>query len=194
MIARYPYVARTRVSTTHSTGQGAATTLSVPYVICQGGAGGWSTTSASEHNLQNCTIPANTLGAGGALRIRTLWSMTGSTNAKTLTVRYGAGSCVAGSACSNGTTWLTTSITSSGVTSLRCETMVWNRAATNSQVGGAGTAGCGDSSNGSGGGASITAAIDTTAASYVNIDGTTNGTETITLEAYTVEILPAGGN
>lgn len=187
-------ISKANGGTAATTGGGAAQNLSHPYIICQSGSNsGASTTSASETNLGNCTIPANTIGAGGALRIRTLYSVTSSTNTKTVNIRLGTASCTKGSACSSGTQYLSFSINTTGFQNARCTTVIWNRAATNAQVGGAGTAGC-NNTIGSGGGAPVTSAVDTTAASYINLDGNTNGTETITLEAYTVEVLPAGGN
>jgi hypothetical protein len=173
--------------TAAATGSGAAATLSHPYIICQNGSNsGHSTTSGSEVNIASCTIPANTIGAGGGLKITTLWSFASSTNSKTIIIRLGT------AAGTGGTSFLTDAFSTSGQQNARCTTIVWNRAAANSQVGAVGAANC--SGGASGGGAPTTGAIDTTAQSVVNLDGNTNGTETLTLEAYTVEILPPGGN
>lgn len=167
-----------------TTGAGAATNLSHAYILCQASPSA-STTSATEVNLAVCTVPANTLGTAGSLRILTEWSMTGSTNAKNLVIRYSASS----GSTSLGNSYLNDSTAASGNVSAYCETKIWENGATNAQKGVGGSCATGFS-----GGATLTGAVDTTGLTYVNINGFVAGGNTLTLVAYTVYFEPAGGN
>jgi hypothetical protein len=54
------------------------------------GAGAISHTGdTAEYTFASVTIPGGTLGPNGVLRVNPIWSITGSTNAKTLRVRLG---------------------------------------------------------------------------------------------------------
>lgn len=131
----------------------------------------------SEQTLATITVPANTLGANGALRITTYWTHTNSVNNKTLRIRYSGGA---------GTAFLNAAVTSTATSQIG--TVIANRGATNSQVGGifsTVTSTFGTSAN-----TPITAAVDTTAATTVVIMCVKAlGSETITLEGYSVEFV-----
>ena len=143
-------------------------------------AAGWSHTGdTSETALVNVKIPGGYLGANGMVRITTLWTGTSSANNKSMKVRHAASSGVTGNTYTSVST--TTSATS------KYQTEFHNRNSVSSQVGGlsAGTGGWGTTSLGL-----ISGTVDTSADSYINITGQlANGGETLTLEAYTVEVL-----
>lgn len=124
--------------------------------------------------LRSFTIPGNTLGPNGALRITSLWSMTNSVNSKSAKISIGA------------TDFAAVPVVSGG--SLQLETIIRNRGATNSQVAFNPT---GAASSGSAAAAPLVAAIDTTVDQVLMFKGILAvGTETITLEGFIVEILP----
>jgi hypothetical protein len=134
------------------------------------------TVSTTETALATIQIPANTLGANGILRVTTLWTITNSANDKTLRAR------LAGLV---GTAYLEVVLTTQA--SYRDQRQIANRNAANSQIGGSFSAlgGFGNSGN-----ANVTSAVDTTANQDLVISGQLEtGSETITLEAYLVEVL-----
>lgn len=90
-----------------------------PYVFYISGAAASITGTTTETTLASTTIPANALGANGALRITPLWGATG-TNTKTLRVKLGGTAFVA--------TALTTQLSAQNMSIIR------NTNATNSQV------------------------------------------------------------
>lgn len=139
------------------------------------------TGSTSETVMATITIPAGVLGPNGSVRVRTLWSATNNANNKTRRIRYGALGAGTGGAVMLG-------IASASVATMQHYTQWTNRNATNSQVGmatGAGTGGFTESTS-----AIATAAIDTTAATDVVITGQlATGTDTLTLESYSVEVI-----
>ncbi|WP_288430196.1 hypothetical protein [uncultured Agrobacterium sp.] len=128
------------------------------------------TGSTAETTLATITVPARSMGANGKLRITTMWSFTG-TGAKTSRVRFG-GNNIQG-------VGVTTSLNARYL----CE--VENRNAENAQVAAQGNfAGIG-----SGGGAALTLAVDTTTDTAILLQGTlATASESITLESYTVEL------
>lgn len=123
------------------------------------------------------TVPANSMGPNGALKITTLWSLTSSANAKTLGIKFGGPS---------GTSYLNAQLTNSAT--YREERMIHNRNATNSQVGHSTQATYGGF--GVSGGAVVTSTVDTTQdADIVFAVQLNDASETVTLEAYTIELL-----
>lgn len=133
----------------------------------------------AEVQLASVVIPAGIMGTNGILRIRTLWVYTSSGNTKTLRVRFGgSGGTIYGTATP------TTTISSSGMTTIANNNSVSAQkgAPSNMNL----TVPFGAVNN-----ALITSAIDTTAATTVYISGQpASGGETITLESYTVELIP----
>lgn len=131
---------------------------------------------AVAQTMATITIPAGAMGRNGSVRITSVWSYTNSANAKTIATKFG------------GTSYAVVSPTTTADN--RIQTQIFNRNATNSQIGNhfQNQGGWGSSAS-----ALVTSAIDTTAA--VNITLTCNwagavAAETITLEAYCVEIMP----
>jgi hypothetical protein len=120
--------------------------------------------------LGSLTVPGGFMGANGALRVMSLWSCTNSANAKTANVEF------------------STMVTPSALTNLASfvgENMIRNRGVTNSQVGQAALSDDGST-------AVLTAAIDTTADQTLKFTAQpSTANEVMTLEGYTVEILPA---
>lgn len=136
--------------------------------------------TTDETVLATITIPAGAMGLNGCLRIETLWTVTNSGNNKVLRWRLGG---IGGTAFLEAT--LTASVTYHDLRSIR------NRGAANSQVGWAATATAGGHAASTS--AASTGTIDTSAATTVVITGQkANSGETLTLEAYTVELLSRG--
>lgn len=146
--------------------------LGVPYIVASSAATGMATTGdTNENTLATITIPAGAMGANGIVRITTVHSYTNSANTKILRVKFG------------GTTFVSLSTTTSATN--RHQVQIFNRNATNSQVGQTTTISFGNSS-----GAALTSAVDTTAEVTVLITGQNGlGSETITLESYLVEVI-----
>jgi len=133
------------------------------------------TGTTTETALATITIPAGALGANGWVEIEHAWSYTNSANNKTERVRLGGLA---------GTAFHSTVATTSA--SLRAHTRIANRGVANSQFGFVAAASFGGSSA-----ASVTGAIDTSAAQDIVISGQLANTgETITLESYTVKLYP----
>ncbi len=130
----------------------------------------------TEDTLATITVPANAMGANGALRITTLWSFTSSGNTKTLRVRFSGGA---------GTLYFTPILTVN--TNVECVVNIANRNTTNSQVGGS----LATSDNAALGTTKATSAVDTTAGTTIVITGQkASAGETLTLESYLVELMP----
>jgi hypothetical protein len=125
--------------------------------------------------LATITVPANTLGLNGKLRVTTTWGYTNGANDKILRVRFSGAA---------GTQYLSTTATTTATNQII--TIFGNAGATNSQRGFQGSNGVGTS-----GSAIATSAADTTTATSIVISGQKEvGSETLTLEGYTVEFLP----
>ena len=139
------------------------------------------TTSAT--NIAALKIPANAIGKNGVVEIKALWSWTNSTNAKTLTTNISATS---GATVSNLPSVTIPNSTANGQTLI----ILRNNNATNAQQSyGAppATTPFGTTTT-----ANNTSAIDTTADTYINFNGTlTVGTETITLQHAYIVVYPA---
>lgn len=135
-----------------------------------------NTGNTAETVLATVSIPAGALGPNGVLRVTSTWSHTNSANAKTPRIRLGG---------SSGTVICAPVLTTTG--SLAIQRTVHNRNAQNSQVMmGAASSNTFATSTG----APLTASIDTSAAQDLVFTGQlANAGETITLEAYLVELL-----
>ncbi len=126
------------------------------------------TGTTSETTLYSLVVPGGTIKANGALAVNAIFSMTGSTNSKTLKVKLG------------GTALWTTTITASATVSQSIGSVIRNRNSQSSQVSYAGSASS----------AIVTASIDTTINQTLEITGTLAlASETITLESVIVEVL-----
>lgn len=145
-----------------------------PRVIAASGAKLTNTGDTNENTLVTATIPAGSLGPNGFVRVWTLWTTTANTNTKTGRIRFG------------GTAFLGAAQTSGTGQTMNLITIIQNRNATNSQIGG--------QQNHSGvgigiSGAVTTGAIDTTADVSLTITAQCAvGTDTIDLERYFVEV------
>ncbi len=161
---------------------GAAVWRHLPRLLAVGGTSVLSHTgNTNETVLATVAVPANSMGANGVLRVRSVWTVTNNANNKTRRIRFGAAGAGTG-----GTVALGFASASTG--SAQHFTQIQNRAATNSQAGmqtGAGSGGFAEASTGA-----TTLAIDTTAATELAITGQlASGADTITLEIYSVELL-----
>lgn len=157
-----------------STARAAAQNLETWHVLARSGTAVSHTGNTNETALATISVPANSMGPNGVLRVTIVMSMTNNANGKTGRVRLGglAGTSFAAVALANFQSW-------------RHQTQIQNRNATNSQIAttdlqvgfGASTA------------AVITGALDTTSSQDLVISGTlTNSGDTITLESYLVEL------
>lgn len=142
-----------------------------PYILAQVGTPTSVTGTLAATVLATVVVPANALGKNGMIRVKTIWSTTNSAYNKTSIIRFGGTDTSA-----NVTTTTST---------YKDEQTIQNRNATNSQVfifGGAAYTG---SPIG-------TMAKDTTVNQNIDIVGQLAvATETMTLEAYTVEVIPS---
>jgi len=170
--------------------QALAYALKLPYVIAQSGVAVTNTgIGTSEVNMASIPIPA--LGASDSLRITLLWDTSGSTasNAKSAVARLSTSACGTPlAACSAGSLVSNLNLNSASSVSAHAIVIVRNAGATNAQVfhtAGIGSIGVSASASGS-------AAIETNAGSYLNIDSNTSASssDTIKLLGYTVELIP----
>lgn len=136
-----------------------------PFVLGSSAVAFSHTGNTTETNLALVGIPAGALGLNGLLCITLFYGGTNNANNKTLRVKIGS--------TAFSTTIFTTAV---GITQL---VYIYNRNSASVQIGGTiGTSG-----------AFTTGAIDTTVAQNVFVTGQLAvGTDTITLEAYTIEI------
>jgi hypothetical protein len=153
---------------------------SLPTVLAQKYVSASHTGDTTETSLATITIPANTMSANACLRVTTLWETTNNADTKTLYVRLSATS-----GAPNGTAFIQGG--NANTSNFRIQAQICNQNATNAQIGSAaGLTGFGTST-----GSPVTSAIDTTAITYINIDGKLGtSSDTITLDGYTVELLP----
>lgn len=165
----------TGVVATDALGGGQGRGLQSPGVLAQSASPASVTGTLTETALATVTIPAGAMGLNGALRITVLWSHTNSANTKTLNTRLGgvSGTIISGLP-------VTTTASTQAMTMLR------NRGAANSQV----RFGSTTNSFSAFSSAVVTHAVDTSVAQDLVLTGVlTNTGETITVEAYTVELL-----
>ena len=159
------------------TAQGATQNLGTWYVLAASGAQVSHTGTTAETTLATITVPANSLGANGALRVYAIWTNNNSGNSKTFRVRFSGAA---------GTQFRSRSMTTNLTTPEYV--LIQNRNATNSQVGGDVTGAAAGWASGTG--AVITAAVDTTAATTLVLTGQlANSGDTINLEQYVVEVM-----
>lgn len=146
------------------------------YPLAQSGAAVTGAADTNENTLATITVPANTLGANGAIRVTVFWSVNNNGNVKTGRVRFSGAA---------GTVYATHTLTSS--TGGMLIATIQNANATNAQVG----ASVGHSFGGGfGGGGGATSAVDTTASTTVVITGqkATAG-DTFTMTGYLAEVI-----
>lgn len=135
------------------------------------------TGDTTETELANVAVPAGLLGHNNALETDDVWTMSGSSSSRKLRERY------SGSA---GTTHMLISTSSSANVGARGNVVIRNRNATNSQVSGNQGGALGVSSV-----APVTGSVDTTAATSVSLTAElASGADTITLESYSVQLMP----
>lgn len=150
-------------------------------VLGQGGAAVTAPANDTAENiLATISIAAGLMGANDSLEITTLWSFTGSTNLKTMRARLGG---------IGGTAFMAAARNTGTEVSLQQQTIIRNRNAQNSQVGWTASV---TASFGVGTAAVLTGAIDMTALQTLVITGQkATGSETITLESYSVKLVRA---
>ncbi len=135
------------------------------------------TGTTDETTLASITVPAGLMGGSGSIRITSLWSHTVSANLKTLRASFG------------GTNFLTLS-SSATIAAWQSFVMIRNRtAATQAAFPAAG----GNSGLGAATVAISTGAVNTAVDQVILLTAQlASAGETITLEGYTVEIIPGG--
>lgn len=144
--------------------------------VAQSGVAVASANSTAEQALATITIPANFMGVNGALYVTALWTLTNNANAKALRVRLGG---LAGTEFQN--------LAGASLVTVSAAMRIQNRGSLSSQVG----ASVGMNAFG----ATSTAAVVTGSLNTgVNQDlvlsvQKATGTDTATLEAYTVQVL-----
>ena len=143
------------------------------YVLARSAVAASGAADTNENTLATITVPAGALGSSGAVRISCLFSYTNSANNKTLRVKFG------------GTTYFSQVVTTTGLQSLTVG--VSNRTSA-TQVG---WFPLNPNPYNAQAGSAVTSSVDTSAAVTILITGqkATAG-ETLTLECYSVEIMP----
>ncbi len=132
------------------------------------------TGSTAETTLATITVPANSMGPNGIVRLTVACSNNNSAGTKTLRARFSGAA---------GTLYLNLAATTT--ISLRLQAQIANRNATNSQVGGSNSVPFGTS-----GVAHATSAVDTTAATTIVITGQLSVSgDNITLQSYLAELI-----
>jgi hypothetical protein len=147
----------------------------LPRVLAQSAVAVSKTGDTTETTLATITIPGGSMGPNGSVRVTTLWSCTNSANTKTLRGKFG------------GTVYLTRAETATA--NIRHQFQVQNRGSAASQVGATGnlSTGWGISTS-----PLVTSSVDTAADQVITLTAQLAvGTETITLEAYLVELVPS---
>ena len=143
------------------------------FVIAQSGVAVSGGADTNENTLATIVIPGKMMGAGGQVRVTTLWTITSSANNKTLRVKFG------------GTNFQAVIITTAASAQTQCT--IRNRTAA-TQVGYVESTSTTFGTNAS---ANTTASVDTAADVTMLITGQkASAGETMTLEAYTVEVMP----
>jgi len=145
-------------------------------LLAKSGAASALTGSTSETTLATITIPANTLGTNGFLRVTSLWTMTNNANNKTPRVRLGGLS---------GTQLASLALTT--IANARLETVLIAANATNAQVATTWEP-RGTDQLVSGAASIVSSAIDMTASQDLVLTGQlANSADTLTLVGYIVE-------
>lgn len=129
--------------------------------------------NTNENTLFSFTVPANSMGPNGVLKVSYITSCTNSANSKSVKVKLG------------GTTFQTSTVTA--VTGVAIMTSIRNRNATNSQM--AANSAVGDASGSVG---LNTGSIDTTQDQILSITGTkASAADALALESVIVELIPS---
>lgn len=162
-----------------STGSAACANLKAVFIAAKSAVAVTAPADTAENILATITIPANALGANGGLRLKARLTCTNNANVKTIRVRYTG---------ITGTQHYLEAYTSR--TQGEFTLYVFNRNATNSQMSSySGTL----STAGAVVAGGTTSAVDTTAETTLVITATkATGTDTITLEMYSCELLVDG--
>lgn len=169
----YGYNNATRSYGTAAINNDGTRTQIAPIVLAQSAVASPGTGSTGVLSLALVTVPGGLMGKNGRLRITSLWSMTNNANSKSIFVSL------------DGTAFYAVGVSS--IRSLQLLTTIANRGAQNSQVGAPSDL-VGPGSNGT---APTTAAIDTSVDQQVKLEIIlANGADTVTLESYSVEVLP----
>lgn len=173
--------------TASATGTGAATNLSHNYILCNQTTQQPSTPltgTLTETVLASCTVPANTIGATGQLRISTAVQRNAAgTSSVTFKVRWGTAGTIADAQIQS------VGVSTGAVAAVLYPAFIANRAATNSQIYFNAATCC------TLGGAFPTLAVDTTTQTIVTVTGTLGNTgDNEATEVFLVEYLPLGGN
>ncbi len=154
----------------------AVTGGNVASILGSSGTASSVSSGTAETQLASITIPAGVMGANGALRITTLWSYTNSVNNKSLRVRLGG--------ASGSIMWSSVPTTTA---MLQSAVIVFNSNSASVQK----AINQGVSPYTSGAGSLLSAAVNTASSTTIYISGqTASSGETITLESYTVELIP----
>jgi hypothetical protein len=165
-----------------ATARAAAANLAVPYTLAHSAVGVSHTGNTNETALATIAVPANAMGANGMVRVTTIWTVTNDASVKTARVRFGGVS---------GTEYCSKDLAS--IDTFVNQVSVENRNATNSQLGrplGAGNSAASSAGWSGSSTAVVTSAVDTTAAVDIVISGQLgDGTDTIRLESYLVELI-----
>ncbi|GIK48045.1 MAG: hypothetical protein BroJett013_07420 [Alphaproteobacteria bacterium] len=148
-----------------------------PYVLAQSAVASAPVTgTTAETTLATVRVPAHSLLPNGRLRITGVFTVTSSTNAKTLRVKFAGG------------TYHNIQTTTTGVISSRFEVIVANVNSESSQK----SAGGGNGALGFSSSALVTSSNNTAVDQFVTFTGILgDGSEQIVLESYCVEVLPA---
>lgn len=144
--------------------------------LAQSGVAALSVNSTSEQALATISIPATMMGINGALYVTALWTLTNNANAKALRVRLGG---LAGTEFQN--------LAGASLVTVSAALRIQNRGSLASQVGASvGMNAFGATSTA----AVVTGTINTAADQDLVISAQkATGTDTATLEAYTVQIV-----
>lgn len=144
-------------------------------VITQSGSAIAKVGPVSESNVISIPIPAGLLSANGVLALTATWGYPLNTNGKNALVRFDSAAGITGTIFQN----LTFGLTSSS----RFRVEISNANSTGAQIGvGSGITGYGTTAA-----TAATASVDTTQISYINIDLTLAGSDTVNLLSYRVE-------
>lgn len=163
----------TGVIATDALGGGAGRGLQSPGTVAQSAAASLVTGTLTKTALATISIPGGMLSANGMLRISTLWSYTNSANNKIISIEFG------------GTAFFTATATTTN--EFNDISMIRNRNSVTAQIAHLANGG---NRLGTAGSAPTTGAVNTAVDQNVIFYGTLANTgETITLEAYTIEVI-----
>lgn len=130
-------------------------------------------TDTLEAVLATVSIPGGMIGSNGSVRVRARFSCTASANNKTFRTKLG------------GQTFISPGTANAAVNNLETECVIWNRGSLVSQIGN------GDAASEGAATVNYTGTVNTSVTQNLTITGQASvAGEVITLEAYTVEILP----